>query len=539
LLVSPALFAQESIFTGFKKDIEKADYLFRVQAYPDALKIYEQLVEKEKRDPEIHVKIANTYYKMRDMPMAASSFTRYEKEGGELSQTEILNYARAMQSTGNYERSINLYQKYLDKNPDDREILKIIWQLENIQYLYEDSVFFTVYPLSINTSTDELCPSIYDNSIIFISNRNEVETIKRIDATDNKPFYDWYISNRIDQEDKPGYTEVKPFGTSIQAKYHKGSVCFFPSGDSMIFTRISLGTASSDKSTSQLFFAKKEGKNWIEYAGFQFNSEEYSADQPALNEDGNSLYFSSDMPGGYGKMDIYRSDFVNGKWSDPYNLGKEINTTQNEKYPFLLDNMLYFTSDGHPGFGGLDIFTAAETGNGFEVSNMGYPVNTHFDDFGLVLDKEGSFGYLVSNRYQQNNNDNIFEVHISKPNYPLLISGVIRYKNSNLKESLIELNHLANAHLELIDIFQKKVVRVSASDDEGYFTLEIPYEGQFKLRVSQKKFGVAVVSMEIPKNPKDYLNHEIVIVKELFNHTQLKDYNTLRQSEEETLLNDR
>jgi tetratricopeptide (TPR) repeat protein len=518
--------------------MEKADYLYRAKAYPDALKIYERLVDKDKRDPKIHKKIANTYYKMREMPMAVSSFERYEKEGGQFNQTEILSYARAMQSTGNYEESINLFQKYLDKNPDDREVLKIIWQLENIKYLYEDSVFFKINPLPINTSNDELCPSIYDNSIIFISNRNEVETIKRIDATDNKPFFDWYISNRFDQEDKSGYTDVKPFGASIQAKYHKGSICFFPSGDSMIFARIDLGTPSSHSSTSQLFFAKKEGKNWIEYAGFQYNSDEYSIDQPALSEDGNSLYFSSDMPGGYGSMDLYRSDFINGKWSRPYNLGKEINTTQNEKYPFIRDNMLYFTSDGQPGFGGLDIFMAAETGNGFEVSNMGSPVNTRFDDFGFVLDKEGSFGYLASNRYQQNNNDNIFEVYISRPNYPLLISGIIRYKNSNLKESLDDLNHLANAKLELIDIFQKEVVGQSVSDDKGYFKLEIPYESQFKLRVSQHKFGVAVVSMEIPKNPEDYLNHEIVIVKELFSNSQLPDYDTLTQPDEETLIYD-
>ncbi len=533
---SPALFAQESIFTGFKSDMEKADAYYRSQAYPDAIRLYERLIDKNKGNSTIYLKLANALYMNREMTSAVSEYNLYEQKDGIFNQNEIIRYASALQATGDYDNAVKWFQKYLDLKPNDREILKRIWQLQNIEYLYEDSIHYTIHPISINTQHDELCPAIYKHSLVFISNREEVNAIQRIDATKNKPFYRWHSSNitkdSIQGEVTREYEDPKPFGTSIHAKYHKGSISFFPGGDSMVYVRTSFDPDNSGESNSQIFFARKEGKHWKELAAFPYNSLDYSVNHPALTENGNKLYFSSDMPGGFGGMDIYISDYINGQWSEPVNMGAEINTSQNENYPVIQNNKLYFSSDGHPGLGGFDIFIANDTEKGIDIHNMGYPANTNYDDFGLVLDKTGSFGYLVSNRNQEINNDNIFEIYINKPSYPLLVSGSIRYRNTNLKDSTAQLNPLVFAELELIDFSEDAIVEETSSDAEGDFTIEIPYEGQFKLRVTEKSFGVAVVSMEIPRNPEDFLNYEIVIVKELFKTDKEKGNNYITKPEE-------
>jgi hypothetical protein len=224
------------------------------------------------------------------------------------------------------------------------------------------------------------------------------------------------------------------------------------------------------------------------------------------------------MHGGSGGTDIYSSNFINGNWTKPQNLGEGINTSQNESHPFIHKNTLNFSSDGHPGLGGLDIFSINLNDRPIEVHNFGFPINTHYDDFDLILDKTGAFGYLASNRNNQVNiNDDIFEVKLSKLSFPLTVKGKIKYKNNNLIDSDSEMILLSNAKIELIDKSQNNIVSVANTDENGNFTLEIPYERQFLLRVIQENLGVAIVSMEIPGNHQDYLNHEIVIVKDMFN----------------------
>ncbi|MCK5372417.1 MAG: PD40 domain-containing protein, partial [Cyclobacteriaceae bacterium] len=368
---------------------------------------------------------------------------------------------------------------------------------------------------------DEFTPAIYKNSLVFASNNSKVKVIGRIDATNDKAFYNWYISNRtIDTTDRNviiEYSKAEKFGKDIKAKYHKGSISFYPAGDTMVFAKTCYHHNDSKKYTTGIFFAKKENEQWAEFAIFPFNSLDYSINHPAISEDGKTIYFVSDMPGGKGGTDIYSSNFIKGKWTSPQNLGAEINTSQNDSHPFIKKNTLYFSSDGHPGFGGLDIFSVNLKDRPIEVLNFGFPINTHYDDFDLILDTTGIFGYLVSNRNNEDNtNDDIFEVYINKQSFPLIVNGKIKYKSSNIIDSTSEMVLLSNAKLELIDKSQNSIVYVTHTNAMGYFSIEIPYDSQFLLKVTQENFGVAIVSMEIPKNNLDHSNHEIVIVKDLF-----------------------
>ena len=319
-----SLIAQESIFTGWQGDLKKADELYQSQAYPDAIKLYERLINKNEGDVSLLLKIANAYYLSNKMDMAFQWYERYLAEGGEVSHTEILYLAGSLQATSNYDKAIDWLQKYLSQFPDDLEISKRIWQLQNVKYLYEDSIIYTLKPISINTPNDEFAPVIYENSLAFASNRSKIRAIGRIDATNDKAFYNWYISNRTVETTDSNviieYSKSEKFCKAIKSKYHKGSISFYPAGDTMVFAKTSYQQNDANEHTTGIFFAKKENKQWTEFAIFPYNSLDYSINHPAISEDGKTIYFVSDMPGGKGGIDIYSSNFIKGKWTPPQNL---------------------------------------------------------------------------------------------------------------------------------------------------------------------------------------------------------------------------
>ncbi len=526
MLVNIPVLAQESIFSGIKSDLKIGDEYYRQEAYPDAISHYRRIVDKNKGDNKVMLKIAKAYYHSNEMYSAVQWYDRYVRQGNQLSGADILTYAGALQMTGETEKAIIWMEKYLDQYGEDLEVSKRIWQLRNMEFLLEDSMYYHVKPTSINTPHDEIAPVFHENSLIFASNRDRVQIIKKILATDNKQFYNWYISklghSATDKESEISYLNPVDFGRELTSKYHKGSISFFPGGDSIIFVRTNEIPNENDTYNTQLFFARKINDTWSEYAPFPYNNPEYSFNHPFLSQDGKTLYFTSDMPRGKGGTDLYFTEFLNGKWTLPKNMGEEINTSQDEGHPFVQDHILYFSSTGHPGLGGMDIFKVNMSVKPLEISNLGYPLNTRFDDFGLKLNADRSFGYFVSDRNSKSNrNDDIFEIYLDRLSFPLTVEGGIKYKrhipNSTSADEMFLLH---SARLELIDKSRNLVVSTATTDEEGKFSIEIPYESQFLLKVKQEDLGVAVVSMEIPRNHKDYMNHEIVIIEDLFKTLQ-------------------
>lgn len=517
-LVSPGLLVgQESVFDLFQQSKKKADNYYAKGMYGKAAVLYEKIYKKNNNDEGSLLKVADCYYKLNKLDVAGAWFEKYqtvaeEKLSGEL----ILRYASCMQAVGKVDRALILLMEYQSANPDDFEVSKRIWQLQNINFLYEDSVFYTVQSVPFQTEFDEIGPEIAGDRLIYLSNHHNVEIIQRTEGSSGRGFFSW-LSTRIkvlekDDETTINYSRSKSFADELNAKFHKGTATFTASGDTMIFTKSNDVLTKTGLYTSQLLFAHKVNNKWVEFDAFEYNSLEYSISHPALSKDHKTLYFSSDMPGGFGGMDIYKSDLVDGKWSFPENMGSDINTSQDEGHPFLHKGVLFFSSNGHPGLGGLDIFKVRLSDKIKDVMNIGYPINTVSDDFDIVLDSTAAHGYLVSNRGADN--DNIYEVNLSRITFPIVVQGIIRYKSGDLEVGATELKILSDAKLELIDKSSNKILNMSETDSMGNFSIEIPYESQFLLKVNQETLGEALVSMEIPRNHLDYLNHEIVIVKE-------------------------
>ena len=222
------------------------------------------------------------------------------------------------------------------------------------------------------------------------------------------------------------------------------------------------------------------------------------------------------MPGGKGGTDIYKCTLNDQTWSKPENLGEIINTIGDESTPFLYNNrILYFASNGHGGFGGLDVFKSSWTKNTPEVENMGYPINSAFDDFGLILNNDGTAGFVASNRAGGGFNDDLYQVVIDLQSYPLVISGYIHYNDPDWNQP-DSLRVLPSAKIILVDNLTSLPVNETTTTRDGRFTLEIPYSSRYKLKVTSEKVGEPTVSLEIPKNKKNHTDYQIVVFKEKY-----------------------
>lgn len=266
----------------------------------------------------------------------------------------------------------------------------------------------------INTSDLEFSPSIYENGLVYVSRYENGP----IDPKTGETYYELFYA-----ELAPNGMPTKPssFSTEINSAYHEGPVSFNRSGDLIFFSRTNThnGVRRSDgKGRSQLkiYQASRGLFDWENVQELPFNSDDYSCMHPALSPNQEKLFFASNMPGSYGGMDLYFVEWKNGRWSNPINLGPEINTTKNEAFPFYHESgILFFSSDGHKGEGGLDLFMIDISARQWEtVLNLGAPFNSPQDDLGLVILPNGHSGYFSSSRSGGFGQDDIYMFQTDK-----------------------------------------------------------------------------------------------------------------------------
>ncbi|MEL6919023.1 MAG: OmpA family protein, partial [Bacteroidota bacterium] len=275
------------------------------------------------------------------------------------------------------------------------------------------------------------------------------------------------------EEDQDVKNAIK-FSKKINTKYHEASVTFSPDNTTMYFTRNNYGKKlKRDKNGInhlKIYTSNKVDGEWTEAREVSFNSDTYSTGHPALSPDGKQLYFVSDMPGSIGATDIFVVDVLeNGSFSEPRNLGPEINTEQKEMFPFINNKKLYFSSNGHVGLGGLDVYEVAfDEEEGFqEVKNVGKPINSNKDDFSYIVDEETQKGYFASNRQGGKGDDDIYSfkrliVEEAKENLNA-ISGVVT--------ELVTGEVMPEALVVLLDENNMKLKEVVAGED-GSFVFE-------------------------------------------------------------------
>ena len=379
----------------------KADQLYDEFAYSKAAEVYENLYQADNSNTKYIQKLAYCYEKMLEYKKALAYYSLLVKSDIHQSD-DYYEYAQLLRIDARYDESKNWLEKYIVSSPGDQRAKN---QLENIRQLLSlksDISNVNVTNLAGNTRFTDMCPTFYRDKIVYSSAKDSFSVVRNNFTWDNQPFLDLYVS---DAGPNPDLKNEKPLSSDINSRFHEGPVCFTSDFNTIYFTRNSylkgkVTRTADGVNNLKIFISDFDGKDWRNIRSFPFNSDEYSVGHPALSPDNKTIYFVSDMPGGLGETDIYKSVWDGTKWSKPLNLGASVNTRGKEMFPYVdKDGILYFSSDGQPGNGGLDIFAARDEGNGnYLVVNLGEPINSQYDDFGFVINKEFLSGYFSSNR---------------------------------------------------------------------------------------------------------------------------------------------
>jgi len=269
-------------------------------------------------------------------------------------------------------------------------------------------------PEGLNSASLEFSPIYFNDGLIFTSDRFGTNEKKGV-FSNGKKFTDLFFSEQMGEV---SFKAPKPIG-KLNTKYHDGIASYSEADQKLYFTRSNRkGTVLNTKKAKRLkiFVSRYTDGVWSDPQPVSFNVEKYSTCHPAISADGKTMYFASNRPGGLGEMDIYVTHLENEKWTDPVNMGPDINTAQNEIFPFNdVNGTLYFSSEGHENLGGLDMFMAEEVVNphnpgedNWEITNLGEPFNSFEDDFGFVENGKGNEGFFTSGRTGGGGGDDIY-----------------------------------------------------------------------------------------------------------------------------------
>jgi outer membrane protein OmpA-like peptidoglycan-associated protein len=397
--------------------VRRAELHYQYFSYKSSVDLYHQVIEKKGGNDTLSLRVAECYRKLNWQDSAASWYQQITDESV-MDPIHHLYYAQALQYIGDYEEARLQYQKFQALAVNDSRAASNISAIDNRQDYYIDSSMYHVAELPINSPEADFAPSYYSNGFVFASSRVRPALIQKKFKWNQKPYLDLYYAENIDSG---RYAEPVGLSNKVNSKFHEGPVTTYADGQKMIFTRNNFlqGAGKSEEGIIKLklYSAEiSEDQKWSNVRELPFNSDEYSVGHPTISEDGKTLYFASDMPGGYGGTDIWVSTYEgDSAWSKPVNLGEQINSEGNEMFPYIYgDSLLYFASNGYGGLGGLDIYKTWVHAEEPGVINLGYPVNTNKDDFALVLDKPGKRGYFSSNRENGTGDDDIYSLILNR-----------------------------------------------------------------------------------------------------------------------------
>ncbi|PCJ97751.1 MAG: cell envelope biogenesis protein OmpA [Flavobacteriaceae bacterium] len=498
------------------KIIKKADEYFNKMWYAEAAELYEKALysNKEFYTLDILQKTGDSHYFNTNMERAFYWYNiLYEKYENTVSVDVIFKYAHTLKSAGKYSRSkrlMRLYnQRYKSSGSKDRATKSnnatILDNILNQEDRYE------VKNLVINSRYSEFSPMFYnEDQIVFSSSKDTSVFTTNKYKWNNQPYLDLYAA-KLNKESNDLRRATK-FSKKINTKYHEASVTFSPDNETMYFTRNNYGKKlKRDKkgiNNLKIYMSKKRAGEWSEAVEVSFNSDEYSTGHPALSPDGKKLYFVSDMPGSIGMTDIFVVDVLeDGLFSQPKNLGPEINTERREMFPFINDKKLYFSSNGHVGLGGLDVFeTTIDEENGFnKVENVGAPVNSRKDDFSYIINEETQKGFFASNRTGGKGDDDIYSFArlIPEEVEENAIAGVVT--------ELITGNVMPKAMVILLDENNIKLKEMMAGVDGGFIFEDL--DGNTKYTIATKNDNYLDEEIVVSTQQNEVVNVELSLRK--------------------------
>ena len=413
--------------------LPQADARFQRGEYTAAAKTYKAVYNKlnprtQRRErAAVAYKLGNCYQRTAQYARAAASFRnalRYDYPDSTL----LLHLAQSLQGDANYKDAMNFYDQYLVKNPASEEAHAGIRGCRMGLRIKEGEK--TRYKVSaarlFNSQRSDFAPMFLDkqhNTLYFTSSTEKATGGEKSEITGTKNS-DIFFSQK---NEKGVWERPQPAGGELNTDKDEGVTSFSPDGMTM-YLSVARRAPNADTGV-EIYTSRRSDATWSAPQKFEITADTLSSyGDPAVSPDGTYLYFTSDMPGGSGGLDIWRINLKEPGGSLE-NLGPQINTPGNERFPFVRnDTTLYFASDGHPGYGGLDLFRAHlnSTRERWSVENMGYPMNSAADDFGITFG-EGESGFFSSNRRDARGYDNIYAFEL--PEIKITISGAVLDKD--------------------------------------------------------------------------------------------------------------
>lgn len=385
--------------------------------------VYNKLNPREDRElrGEVAYQLATCYRKLNMAARASAAYQnaiRYDCPDS----SAYLYLGRSLQMEGKYEPAIEAYSKYLEYLPDDPLATEGINGCRKAiaQKSQKKTRYIVKQAKNFNSRRADFSPMYLDKSLTtlyFTSSTEKATGTAKSEITGTKKSDIFYSS----KDEKGNWQRPEPAQGELNTEHDEGIVSFSPDGQTMYLT---VARRSPNAPTSvEIYTSRRSDATWSAPQKFEIINDSISAvGHPAVSPNGKYLYFTSDMPGGFGGKDIWRIGIDDRKGSLE-NLGPQINTPGDEMFPYMrTDSLMYFSSDGHPGFGGLDIFTARlnSTGDRWSVENMGLPINSPGDDFGMTFG-EGESGFFSSNRGDGRGYDHIYSFDL--PDIKVTISG--------------------------------------------------------------------------------------------------------------------
>ena len=465
--------------------LQKADVLFKAGAYFEAIDIYKGELDKVQQDKAELSKYLNkiaTCYRLIGNARQAELWYAKAILRNTADPKAYYYYAEMLKMGEKYDVALENYQKYKQLVPNDKLADVGIRSCELAkQWIATPSGYELTNVRSINTKQSEFSPAYgsSDYSSLFFTSSRDGATGGKVSAATGEIFTDIYYTER---DARGVWSAPRPIDAAVNTAYDEGSCSLSSDFNTLFFTRCRV--SKREKLGCEILVSKKSEGGWLTPEPIKVTADSMIVAHPSLSSDGLTLYFASNIPNGFGGIDIWKVTRTTetDNWGEPINLGGDINTAGNDMFPFIhTDGTLYFSSDGQPGIGGLDIFRAKPNDkNGWNVENMRFPINSPSDDFGIIFEKDREAGYFSSRRAGGRGADDIYFFYL-----PPIIFNMIGQVNDDKTQKPI-----AQSTVKLV------------GSDGIITTSETGTDGSFKFMLNPNTDYVVIASK------KGYLNNK-------------------------------
>lgn len=485
-IFSIILFGTFWLLPAQDKKLNKATEKYSQMDYVEAQKIYLSVAEKGYESEELFIKLGNTYYFNAKYDEAAKWYGRLFKLNPDQEANILLRYSQSLRAIGKSSSSKKYYNAYVEKRGNDPQLRQAIDYLSLIE---ENSGRYQLRTIEAIYNENHITfgHTQVGDTLVYSSTEDINTVLNKKSGWDGLSFLSLYEV----EIDSVGNTTSKPrkIRGVLNSKYHESSAVYTKDRTTMYLTRSNL--TYEDKNNDQnlkIYRSVKKAGKWQEPKELHFNSDHYSCAHPALSPDETKLYFSSNRPGGYGESDLYVASIApDGTIGAPKNLGAKINTSGKETFPFVSkSNELYFSSDGHFGLGGLDVFYVKIEDEGYgNLLNVGRPINTYADDFAFGIDSNTKRGFISSNRTDTEDHfirDNIYtfvETAPIKDVYKALIEGYVTDKQTG--------EPISEATITFRDS-EGNIYKELSTDKSGYFSVNTNKYQTYTIRATHDMY---------------------------------------------------